>query len=551
MALKISVFKEGSSVTKLVTGGGLTYILGMLGGIFAWIFGIIFTRADIGLGQQAFGIFITGQAIIVPIVCFSWGINQAIQKYVSEYLVSDKNKAEIYARNGAISLIIFAACICIFCIILGISLLKVNYIMALLLFFIGPTILVVSFRDGMIGNIAAVQRFDNIAIINSMSSLGLFLVGIPLILFVIKPHPAEEILQLAPLTILGLSFSYVIQITLSWYFGRKCLPFEMKKLYRGSKDRHIIWKIVKYGFYCAIPALIISGTVLWIPALLMSIMSGTTTPGLYGVIIGYAMVMLTISIMGWPMISAVSEAHAMGNRQLIDDYFRNNFKSSFHLIALLLTIYIGLARPILEVIHGPEYAIGQIPFIILSIGVSLMALEFICCTVVIGVGEGKKASFIVIATVLIEIFLTILFLYGFPPNAISFAAPCAILISSLVIFPFIPRLLKPYTSFRFPRGSILKGSISIVIAVGFSYLIDSFIFSFSSFFGIIIGLILLIIIYIFLMLLLAGYEAEDFKLINDSLNAFNIKFLKRTVQIGEKITHKSPFYKKPIKKFEG
>jgi len=545
--IKISVFKEGPSITKVVTGGGLTYILSMLGGTFAWIFGIIFTRSDIGLGQQAFGIFITGQAIIVLIGCFSWGINQSIQKYVSEYLVSDKNKAELYARNGAIGIIIFATCTCIFCITLGISLLKVNYIMALLLFFIGPTILLASFRDGMVGNIAAVQRFDNIAIINSMSTLGLFLLGIPLILFVIKPQPAEEFVQLAPLTILGLSCNYIIQIAISWYFSRKCLPFELKKLYRGSKDRHIMWKIVKYGFYCAIPTLIISGTVLWIPALLMSIMLGTTTPGLYGVIMGYAMVILTISFMGWPMISAVSEAHAMDNRQLIDDYIRNNFKSSFHLIALLLTIYIGLARPILAVIHGPEYTVGQLPFIILSIGVSLLALEFICCTVIIGVGEGKKASFMVIATVLIEIFLTILFLYFFPLNVISFAAPCAILISSLAVFPLIPKMLKPYTSFRLPRGTLLKGSISIVIAIGVGYLIDYFIFSFSSFFGIIIGLILLMIIYIFSMLFLAGYDEDDFKLINDSLDAFNIKFLKHLLETGEKITHKSPFYKKSNK----
>ncbi|MDD1779095.1 MAG: hypothetical protein LUQ65_13090, partial [Candidatus Helarchaeota archaeon] len=101
-----------------------------------------------------------------------------------------------------------------------------------------------------------------------------------------------------------------------------------------------------------------------------------------------------------------------------------------------------------------------------------------------------------------------------------------------------------YTSFRFPRGSILKGSLSIVITIGVGYLIDSFIFSFSSFLGLIIGLIVLLTTYLFLMLILAGFDEEDFKLINDSLNAFNIKFLKRLLDAGEKITQKSPFYKK-------
>jgi O-antigen/teichoic acid export membrane protein len=542
--LKISIFKEGPSVAKVITGGGLTYILAMLGGMFVWIFGVIFTRSDIGLGQEAFGIYITGQAIIVLIGCFCWGMNQSIQKHVSEYLVSDKNKAELYGRNGAIAIIIFATCICFFCVFLGISLLNLNSILAFLLFLIGPSVLISSIKDGMVGNIAAVQRFDNIAIINIMSSLGTFLIGTPLILLVIKPH-STEILQLAPLTMLGLTFGFALQVILAWYFGRKSLPFEMKKLYRGPKDRRIIWKIAKYGFYCAIPTFILSGTVLWIPAILMAVILGTTTPGLYGVIMGYAMVMITISYMGWPMISAVSEAYAMNNRQLIDDYFRNNFKSSFNLIALILTIYIGLAKPILEFIHGPEYSSGYLPFIILSLGVSLMALEFICCSVIIGVGAGRKAAYIVIATILIEIFLTILFLYIFPLNFISFAAPCAILISSLTILPVIPRLLKPYISSRFPRGTLLKGCISILIAVGIGYLIDYFVFSFTSFIGIITGLILMIVIYIFSMLFLAGYDEEDFKLINDSLNAFNIRFLKRLVETGEKITHKSPFYRKP------
>ena len=539
----MSVFEEGASVQKVITGGSLTYFLAMLAGIFAFIFGIIFTRADIGLGEESYGIFITGQAIIVVIGCVTWGINQSIQKYVAEYLVNEKEKAELYARNGTISILIFAIITCIICSILGIWLLSTNFILGLLLPLVGITIFVIALKDGIIGNIAAVQRFDYVALINACLSLGLFLLGVPIILFIIKPIPAPDFMQLVPLTILGIFCSGIIQVILCWYFGRKCLPISVKDLYRGVKDFQIMGRVFKYGLYCAIPTIILSGTILWIPALLISGILGATAPGLYGIIVGYSTVMLTISFMGWPMISAVSEAHAKGDQKLINDYFRTNFRSSFNLIALILAIFIGLAKPILQIFHGSEYSYGQFPFIILAIGVSILALEFICCTILIGVGDGRRASYFFITITIIEIGLTILFLSCFPSNIVSFAAPIAILISSVSLFPFIPKLLKPHTEVPIPWDSLLKGGISIIIALAVGFLINTFLFSFLSLLGILIGGIIHAVIYIFSMLFLAGYSDEDLEMIYSSLETFNLGALKPLVQVGEKIIHKSPFYR--------
>jgi len=547
----MSVFEKGPSVEKVISGGSLTFILAMLGGVFAWIFGVIFTRADIGLGKEAYGIYITGISIITVISCVTWGINQSIQKYVAEYLIIDKTKAELYARNGTIAILLIGSVICGICITLGIIYFPYDSILGLLLILIGISVIFISIKDGIIGNIAALQRFDYIAVINACLSLGTFIIGIPIILFIVKPLGYPAFLQLVPLTILGTSLGYIIQIILALYYGHKCLPYSLVHLYRGPKNKHIMGTVIKYGLYCTIPTIILSGTILWIPALLISGILGPTAPGLYGLILGYATVMLTISFMGWPMISAVSEAHALKDQKLIDDYFRNNFKSSFNLIALFLVIYIGLSKFILTIFHGSEYVYGQVPFIILAVGVSILALEFISCTIVIGVGEGRKASFVFISITLIEIVLTILFLFIFPIGSVSFAAPSAVLISSLVIFPFIPKLLKPYTTVPIPWDNLVKGIISIIISIGIVYLIDTFIFSFMSISGIIIGILILAGVYIFSMLLLAGFSDEDLEMIYSSLETFKIGFLKPLVQVGEKIIHKSPFYKKePIRDSE-
>lgn len=529
----------------------MTYFLAMIAGVFAFIFGIVITRADIGLGQEAYGIFIMGQAIISIVGCITWGINQSIQKYVAEYLVTSKEEAESYARNGTIVIILFATITCILFIIGGILFFPVSPVIGLILLIVGPTLLIMSLKDGILGNIAAVQRFDYVAVINAVLGVGLFIVGIPLVLFVIKPNPVQ-LQNLAPLTVLGICCGVIIQVLISWYYGRKCLPFKIEKLYKGEKNRRIMWKILKYGLYCAIPTIILSGSILWIPALLIPVVLGTTVlgfevTGLFGVIVGYSVVILTISFMGWPMISAVSEAHAKGDQKLIDDYFRSNFKSSFNFIALFLTIYIGMSLPILGIFHGPEYMYGQLPFIILAIAVALLAIEFICCTVIIGVGEGRKASVVFSIITVSEIVLTILFLYIFPASILSYAAPIAILISSGIMFPFIPRLLKPHTSVPFPRDTLWKCTVSLVVAIGVGVLIDTFLYSFMSLIGIVVGIIILGLVYFFCMLLLAGFDDDDFEMIYDSLKTFNLGALTRVVKAAEAITHKSPFYKEKKK----
>ena len=540
----MSVFEKGPSVSKVITGGSLTFLLAMIAGVFAWIFGVTFTRVDIGLGREAYGIFITGQAVIVIIGCITFGVNQSIQKYVAEFLVTDKEKAEKYARNGVISIIIFALIACIILSISGIFLFPSNTLIGLSLIIIGPSLLIISLKDGIIGNLAAIQRFDYVAVINASFSVGLFIVGIPIILFIIKPNSASPYTQLAPLTLLGLTCSYIIQVIVAGYYGRKSLPFNLRNLHKGSKDIRIMGKVFKYGLYCAIPTIILSGSILWIPALLISAFGGSAATGLFGVIVGYAFMILTISFMGWPMISAVSEARAMGDQKLIDDYFRNNFKSSFNFISLFLTIFVGLAGPILTIFHGSDYRLdGQIPFIILAVGVAILALEFISCTIVIGAGEGKKASIVFIIITLSEIALTVLFLNVFP--VAHYAAPCAILISSLLMFPFIVKLLKFQTSVPFPRETLWKSSVSIIIAIGVGFLIN---YSFNNYFysliGIVIGGVVLAGMYILSMLLLAGYDDEDFEMIYDSLDTFKLGFLTRLIKSAEKLSQKSPFYKK-------
>ena len=546
----MSVFEEGPSVAKVITGGSLTFLMAMIAGGLAWVFGIAFTYEDFGLGKDAYGVYITGQAIIVLIVCITWGINQSIQKYVAEFLVTDKEKAERYARNGTIIIIIFALVTCIINCTIGLLLFPYDSMIGLLLLIIGPTILIISFKEGIIGNIAAIQRFDHVAVINACMALGLFAVGIPLIFFIKGQYPLDLYDDMAPLTIFGLTVGYFIQFLVAWYYGRKSLPFEIKKLYAGPKDIRIMGKIFKYGLYCAIPTIILSGAILWIPALLMSFILGPATPGLYGVIVGYSFVMLTISFMGWPMISAVSEAHAMGDQKLIDDYFRSNIKSSFNFIALFLTIFVGLSGSILALFHGSEFIEGHIPFIILSIGVSLLALEFICCTILIGVGEGRKASYVFIALTLCEIFLTVLFINLFPASIENYAPTSAILISSLIVLPIIPKLLKSHVTVPFPKDTLWKGSMSVIIAIGVGFLINSF-FPFESLTGFVVGILILAGMYLLSMLLLAGYDDEDFEMIYDSLKTFKLTALTNAIKTFQKITQKSPFYKKSKKSDDG
>ncbi|MFX1294667.1 MAG: hypothetical protein ACFFD2_07415 [Promethearchaeota archaeon] len=537
------IFKK-PSVERLVAGS--TYIVGfsVLVGITGWIVTIIGSRSDIGVGPTLYGFLTTATALNIIANCIAGGFNQALSKYISEALVDSKEKALIYAKSGFFIINIFG--IILFSIFCGISiwLFPNNFEYGMLFGILAIIYYINFFKNNFVGNLASVHRFDYIGI--AFFGGGIAGAGLAFGILFFVPKPLNAILL--PLMLL---MSIGVQIIIIFHFSRKSVPYSLRSVFRGA-SRTETFQILKYGLYCMIPNIIFTGAILWIQTLWFSGLIGiaTTVVSANGIIIGYASVALAICQIGWPQIPAISEAKAMNDYKIIDEYMKNTLHNGYNMTVFLLTIYIGLSYIILALFHGTEYLFAHIPFIILSTAVAILGVEFLICSLLLGLGEGKKAAILISVLTLIQIFtvpILIIFLNGaFGTEVALYAGPSSLLISSIAIFPITFYYLLKYTKNpkRVYLGILGKALTSMILTLLCFSLIEFFVFPHSSaIIAMIIGMfvrgVLLFGFFVLFMLIFAGLNDADLDLYSKYMGPLQIM-----IKGMRWLLHHSPFYEK-------
>ncbi len=554
---------------QVVKGGSLVLISSLLAGTIGWIWGVLASRSDIGFGAAGYGIVSMANSVIISMLAISGGLHQSFSKKISESLVTSNDIALKYSRAGFKISQLFGFAFFIPLLILSIYFfINQDSLMGSIILTISIAMYLAFFRDNFIGTLGGIQRFDLIAIVNFMSMVGGISIGF-LILFLVPP-PENAILAL-----ITLITGPILQLFVEFFFLKKSLPFSLKSSIFGGTDRSIVIETLKYGLYCALPMVILNGSIYTLQTLFYSLFfrPGPAIPipalqqlssflfpesniiGISAIFIGYAGVMNAVAVMAWPLVPALSEAKAISesatateeekskNTLLIDDYVKSSFKTGFNLTSFFMIIYIGLSYSLLYLLHGPEYTIGYFPFIIQSVGVAFTGIVFLISAVLMGLGEGRKAA-ISIGTllgtniVLIPLFI-ILFKTNNPNNSL-YAGPISLLLASGVILIFTFHYLTKLT--RNPRSYFLsvlgKGSLSVVVAILISFFIDKYLYPYhQNILSFLLGGVIVGVIYLFTMLFLAAYDEEDLKLMEGfgPLSGFT--------KMARNIIRKSPFYK--------
>ena len=530
---------EKPSVERLLTGGTYVLFFGLIAGLLGWLFITIASRSDIGIGIELLGYITVATAINGIGLCISGGFHQALSKYISEALVESKEKALPYARAGFFIFNTIGIAFFVIFISVSIYLLPNNFHYGLVFGIVAVLFYSGFFRDNFIGNLAATHRFDYIGKINFIAGLCNFALSC-LFLFLI-PEPLNGIL----ITI-TLITNVVFQIVLVFHYGKKALSYPLSSVFRGARRPEII-RVLKYGLYCIIPNIVFSGAILWIQNLWYSGLFSFTTSyvSINGLIIGYASIVFAICQFGWPQIPAVAEAKAMGNYKLIDDYMKSTLHTGFNITAFFLILYVGLSNHLLFLFHGPEYLIGHLPFILLTIAVAILGIEFLVCSLLMGLGEGRKAAYLIAILTLIQIGLVPFLIVGFNSSlgadSTLYAGPISLLISSLAIFPLVFHYLVKYTKnpSRTYRNILGKGTISIILTLACYTLLELTILIYiNPIFGLFVRGIILFAFFTFFMLIFAGLDDND-------LNFYEKAFgpLKRLIFLFRWLLHHSPFYK--------
>jgi hypothetical protein len=270
----------------------------------------------------------------------------------------------------------------------------------------------------------------------------------------------------------------------------------------------------------------------------------TSQVSINGLIIGYASIVFAICNFGWPQIPAVAEAKAMNNYKLIDDYMKNTLHTGFNITAFFLLIYVGLSYQILFLFHGPEYIIGHIPFILLTLAVAVLGIEFLICTLLMGLGEGRKAAYLIAFLTLIQIGIVPLLILTlnsfFGANSTLYAGPVSLLVSSLAIFPLAFRYMVKNTNN--PSKTYLailgKGTISIILTLlCYSLLELTVLRNIQPILGLVVRGVILFGFYALFMLIFAGFNDADLDFYERALGPFKV------VAVAFRwLLHHSPFY---------
>jgi hypothetical protein len=227
---------------------------------------------------------------------------------------------------------------------------------------------------------------------------------------------------------------------------------------------------------------------------------------------------------------------------------KTTLHNGFNMTLFLVTIYIGISYIVLYLLHGPEYIFAQIPFILLSIAVAILGIEFLVCTLLIGLGEGKKAAILILSLTLIQIVLVpllIIFLNNiFGIETTLYAGSSSLLISSIAILPIAFRYMIKYT--RTPSKTYLailgKATLSMILALSCFGLLEWLVFPHSlEIIDLAIGLVvrgaILFGLFIFFMLIFAGLNDADLDFYSKSVGPLHI-----LIKPMRNLLHHSPFY---------
>ncbi len=536
---------EKPTVERLVTGGTYVLIFSLLAGAIGWAFMAVASQDSIGVGGDLLGFLIATTSLNIIGISISGGFHQSLSKYVSESLVESKEKAKRYAKAGffvfnIIGIIMFSSFI-----VIALYVFPNNLQYGIVFAAIAIAYYLGFLNAYFIGNLASVHRFDHIGKATFLG--GLISTGISFAVLFLVPEPINA--WLLPITIAILVGA---QLVFTTYYAKRSLPYPISSIFRGARRPEIV-QVFKYGLFCVIPNIVFSAAILWIQNLWYSGFFGFEVLAVTanGLILGYAGIVFAICNFGWPQIPAVAEAKAMKNFKLIDDYMKNTLHNGFNITALFLIIYVGLSHQILLFFHGPDYLIAHIPFIILSCAVAVLGVEFLICTLMIGLGEGKKAAILISALVLTQIICVPLGIILIDPMVLTgsvdpltlYAGPTVLLISAIAAFPIAYHYLKKFTS-NPPKtysNIIIKGTISIALTLICYGLLDLVFFPlFDPISGFLVRAVVLFMLFTIFMLIFAGYTDGDLDVYEKTLGPAGI-----IVKPYRWILHHSPFYETP------
>ncbi len=520
-ATRAQIFGQASA-SRVVAGGAWQVLVGTVAGllIFFWI--ILGGRPEPrGFGKESFEFFITANAAMVLLNAATVGLGQAFVKRVSQALARDPEEARrVAGRSTRVMLLWGAGILAAWLLFTFLGRNSPEDMAAFSL--IAMLIPLMAFRDILNSVIGSVHRYDYLAVIGGVLGAGMFATGMVFLAFFRTPAHAP-FLAAVPLA------GNLAMVAAALFFFRRCSPFPLRTLLREPLDGPFARELSAQGLYALLANLATFGLNVSLSVFAVKVMSiygfvfAPADVTVYGLSVIYAFLVLYVTLMALPLVPEVSRARELGDRALLHSILRTMVKFGFSLAPFVVVLLV-VSGPVIMPLFTPEAAGQSAVMALAAAGLAIAALSTIFSVTLVGLGRARDAGRAFGLSAVVMVVLT-------PPLSVPLGLrgpALALLLSSALLLPHLMRKVGALLEFRYSLRLLARPLVASLLIVplllpGLGPLSSGASPAWLKMTFTLLGAVLFFILYTFLLTLLGFYDAEDYRLMEDTATGLGLR----------------------------
>lgn len=446
---------EDRGTTRLVAGSIWFLVFMTLGGALGVVWTILLSRF---YGPAGYGIFNTAFSFHT----FAWiavfgGLYQGLIKYGSEYAARGKGKLQTYFASAIKYTSLLGIGVCILLLLVARYLPETvgDSTTRIIIIAVAFSLLFSGAKDGIAAIIGSVQKNDYLSIINSSKLTIIFFAGLAFIVTGMRMNFSPLVIALASAGQLVVSIHFLkIYIKSSFWF-------RLGKILRHKTSFKLFKEAYVFGLFISV-GIIAFNVMKSLDIIVLKLFLDYTDVGIYSVADLYSSILFYMTSFALPLIPAISEANARGEKRLLAEYVKTALKYSLMIGLPLTIILMMLSEPLIVNIYGKAFSPAVTPLRILIVGTFMLMLSYNLSSILVGLGHAKLSGELMFAAATQYILLLFLLI----PSYKFVGAALALTLTGFSSVLLVPYYVKKVTEINLYEG-LWKVGIAIIATMLF------------------------------------------------------------------------------------
>ena len=547
---RASVFTSGQSdedkLGRFIGGSSVSVVSSVVAGLFA----LGWAASMAALGPESFSILGPYmQCFWILTALVSFGVPHTLITFISHNYEQDFDTAREIAMQGNKLLFVLVACftaaaLCVTAALWFSGRVQGLYIALCLIMIVA--VLARQMYFGVFASMSGLQRLDYASLSNVIFSVFLPFMSLGLLTVARRLYPGNtqwEILAGAGGIGVSAAIAYAVGMIIC---TRTQLPPSVLYSFRKPLTR---WKeILTFGWVTNVA--LVGNTIMGlIPPIYVSyfmahgfgwygatLLENKTQAGIFSAAFTFAMAPMLVMGLTFALIPAMSEAHARGNRPLMNKYFNTSVKYCFSIVAMLTAVYAVVIGRFVYFFTGGQYPVDVVHGIALylEMGVGANALFFLLASMLVALKRPAVAARAICVVLALEVgAMTLAGKLTGDIDITAWGMAGSIAAGALFLFTFMATKLKMELRLSLFAPPVVSALAMWVLCRALPA---------PGRFGFFIPCMVGPPFFFFVDGLLGGIGHDDLNTVRQTLESLRLGFLCRAVDLAQKIFSLSPFF---------